>query len=215
MKLTPLQHTVIRLNKTLLSKDKEIVRWAVDKIRPRIAIRHTNGVTVCFSCGNTMVYTGKDRFARCCECGHTVEIMEDDYWLACKRMICCYFASLEVVEGIQVMRTFEVIFRYNAINRLKDYSVREICRHWITSDGRWVVTSLRRFIGRLMPCSKKMKLRKGDTESEDYLANNAIVIPDMTLLPELSQVLNSKRNLIKGNALSIIRNTLEPNYSII
>ena len=215
MKLTPLQQTVIRLNKTLPSNDTEIVRWAVDKTRPRIATRHRNGVTVCFSCGNTMVYTGKDRFARCCECGHTVEIIEDDDWLATKRMICYYFASLEVVEGLQVMRTYEVIFRYNAINRLKDYLVREICRHWITADGRWAVTSLRRFIGRLMPCSKKMKLRKGDTEIEDYLANNAIVIDNGNLLPELSMALGSKRKLIKGNALTIIRNTLEPDYSII
>ena len=215
MKPTPLQQTVIRLDKSLSPKGTEIGRWAVDNARPDIAVRQRNGVTVCFSCGNAMVYAGKDRFARCCGCGHIVEIIEDNDWLASKRMMLRYFASLEVAEGMQVMRTYEVVFRYNAINRLKDYSVREICRHWITSDGRWSVTSLRHFIGGLLPYSKKMKLRKRSTEIEDHLANKASVIPDMTLLPELSQKLGSTERLMPGNALATIRNILEPDYSII
>lgn len=215
MKLTPLQQTVTRLDKSLPSKGVEIGRWVVDNARPHIAVRHSNGVTVCFSCGNAMVYAGKDRFARCCECGCTVEIIEDNDWLASKRMMACYFASLEVVEGIQVMRTYEVVFRYNAINRLKDYSVREVCRHWITSDGRWAVTSLRRFIGGLFPYSKKMKLRKGSTEIEDHLANKAVLIPDMMLLSVLALKLGNTDILMPGNALSIIRNILESDYSII
>lgn len=215
MKQTPLQKIVTRLDKSLPSKGVEIGRWVVDNARPHIALRYINGVTVCFSCGNAMVYTGKDCFARCCECGRTVEIIEDNDWLASKRMMSCYFASLEVVEGIQVMRTYEVVIRYNAINRLKDYSVREVCRHWITSDGRWAVTSLRRFIGGLLPYSKKMKLRTGSTEIEDHLANKAVVVPDMTILTELSQKFGPKNRLIQGNALATIRNILEPDYSII
>lgn len=215
MKLTPLQQTVIRLDKTLPSKGVEIGRWAVDNARPRIAVRHNNGVTVCFSCDNAMVYAGKDRFARCCECGRTVEIVEENDWLATKRMMPRHFAVLEVVEGLQVMRTYEVVFRYNAINRLKDYSVREVCRHWITENGRWAVTSLRRFIGGLLPYPKKMKLHKGSTEIEDHLANKAVVIPDMRLLPVLAMKLGGSDMLMPGNVLSTIRNVLEPDYSII
>lgn len=162
-----------------------------------------------------MVYVGKDSFAKCCECGLTVEIIEENDWLESKCMMSRYFASLEVVEGIQVMRTFEVMFRYNAINRLKDYSVREICRHWITSDGRCVVTSLRRFTGWLMPCSKKMKLRRGLTEVEDQLANKATVLPDMTLIPKLAHDLESKNRILPGNVLATIRNILEPDFSIV
>lgn len=215
MRLTPLEQTVIRLDKSLSPMGIKVGRWVVDNARPEIAVRHRNGVTVCFYCGNAMVYAGKDRFAKCCECGRIVEIIEDNDWIASKRMMVRHFASLEVVEGIQVIRTYEVVFRYNAINRMKDYSVREICRHWITSDGRWAVTALRHFIGELMPWYRKMKLRKGATDIEDYLANKASVIPEMTLLSELSMKLSTPYKLMAGNALSTIRNILEPDYSII
>lgn len=215
MGLTPLQQTVTRLDKSLSSKGIEIGRWVVDNARPHMAVRHSNGVTVCFSCGNAMVYAGKDRFAKCCECGNIVEIIEEKDWLASKRMLARHFASLEVAEGIQVIRTYEVVFRYNALNRLKDYSVREICRHWITSDGRWAVTSLRHFIGGLMPWCHMMKLRKSSTEIEDHLANIASVIPEMTVIPELSMKIGNPNRLMPGNVLSTIRNILEPDYSII
>lgn len=215
MRLTPLQQAVTRLDKSLSPKGIEVGRWVVDNARPHIAVRHSNGVTVCFSCGNAMVYAGKDRFAKCCECGNIVEIIEENDWLASKRMLSRHFVSLEVVEGLQVIRTYEVVFRYNAINRLKDYSVRELCRHWITSDGRWAVTSLRHYVGGLMPWSRKMKLRKSSTEIEDHLANIASVIPEMTVIPELSMKIGNPNRLMPGNALSIIRNILEPDYSII
>lgn len=187
--MTPLQETVKRLDRSRPSKDREIELFVIDNGRPHIAIRQNNLVTVCFCCGNAMVYAGKDTSVKCVECGRTVEIIEEQDWLAAKRMVSRYFALLEVVEGIQLMRTFEVIFRYSAINRLKDASVREVCRHWVTSDGRCAVTSLRRFTGFLVPKAKSMKLRKGLTETEDHIANHAYVLPNMTLLPELSMKL--------------------------
>lgn len=215
MKLTPLQETVKRLDKTLVPREKEIARWVIDNARPHIAIRQNNLVTVCFCCGNTMVYAGKERHVKCVECGRTVEIIEEQDWLASKRMMSRYFASLEVVDGIQLMRSFEVILRYSAINRLKDASVHEVCRHWITSDGRCTVTSLRKFTGLLMPKPKSMKLRPGSTDTEDHIANHAVILPGVKLLPELMTKLATVERLMPGNALSSIRNLLEPDYSII
>lgn len=162
-----------------------------------------------------MVYAGKERYVKCCNCEHTVEIVDEEDWLASKRMMCRYVATLEVVEGIQLMRTYEIILRYSAINRLKNAGVREVCRHWIVSDGRCEVTSLRRLPRFLVPRSKWMKLRRGSTETEDHIANHAMVLPKMTLLPELRQKLGSVEKLIPGNALTIIRNLLEPDYSTI
>ena len=215
MKTTPLQETVKRLDRDLARKDPEIARWVIDHARPHIAIRQNNLVTVCFCCGNTMVYAGKERYVKCVECGRTVEIIEEQDWLASKRMMSRYFASLEVVEGIQVMRTFEVIFSYSAISRLKDALVREVCRHWITSDGRCAVTSLRKFTGLLMPKAKSMKLRRGLTETEDHIANHAVILPGVRLLPELKMKLATVERLMPGNALTNIRNLLEPDYSAI
>lgn len=215
MKLTPLQETVKRLDRTLVPKEKEIARWVIDNARPHIAIRQNNLVTVCFCCGNSMVYAGKDRYVKCVECGRTVEIIEEQDWLASKRMMSRYFASLEVVDGIQLMRSFEVILRYSAINRLKDASVREVCRHWITDDGRCAVTSLRKFTGLLMPKPKSMKLRPGSTDTEDHIANHAVILPGVKLLPELMTRLATVERLMPGNALSNIRKLLEPEYSII
>ena len=215
MKTTPLQETVKRLDRDLARKDPEISRWVIDHARPHIAIRQNNLVTVCFCCGNTMVYAGKERYVKCVECGRTVEIIEEQDWLESKRMMSRYFASLEVVDGIQLMRTYEVILRYSAINRLKDASAREICRHWITSDGRCVVTSLRKFTGFLMPKAKSMKLRRGLTETEDHIANHAVILPGVGLLPELKMKLATVERLVQGNALTNIRNLLEPDYSTI
>lgn len=215
MKMTPLQETVRRLDRTLAQKEKEVAVWVIDNARPHIAIRQNNMVTVCFCCGNTMVYAGKDRYVKCVDCGRTVEIIEEQDWLESKRMMSRYFASLEVVDGIQLMRTYEVILRYSAINRLKDASVREVCRHWITSDGRCVVTSLRKFTGFLIPKATSMKLRKGFTETEDHIANHAVILPGIKILPELKMKLTTVERLMPGNALTNIRNLLEPDYSII
>ena len=212
MKMTPLQETVKRLDRDLARKDPEIARWVIDHARPHIAIRQNKLVTVCFCCGNTMVYAGKERYVKCVECGRTMEIIDEQDWLASKRMMSRYFASLEVVEGIQVMRTFEVIFSYSAISRLKDALVREVCRHWITSDGRCVVTSLRKFTGFLMPKVKSMKLRRGLTETEDHIANHAVILPSVRLLPELKMKLATVESIMPGNALTNIRNLLEPDY---
>ena len=215
MKMTPLQETVRRLDRTLTQKDKEVAAWVIDNARPHIAIRQNNLVTVCFCCGNTMVYAGKDRYVKCLDCGRTVEIIEEQDWLESKRMMSRYFASLEVVDGIQLMRTYEVILRYSAINRLKDASAREVCRHWITSDGRCVVTSLRKFTGFLIPKATSMKLRKGFTETEDHIANHAVILPGIKILPELKMKLATVERLMPGNTLTNIRNLLEPDYSII
>lgn len=215
MKMTPLQETVKRLDRTLTQKDKEVAVWVIDNARPNIAIRQNNMVTVCFCCGNTMVYAGKDRYVKCVDCGRTVEIIEEQDWLESKRMMSRYFTSLEVVDGIQLVRTYEVILRYSAINRLKDASAREVCRHWITSDGRCAVTSLRKFTGFLIPKATSMKLRKGLTETEDHIANHAVILPGVKLLPELKMKLATVERLMPGNALTNIRNLLEPDYSTI
>lgn len=215
MKTIPLQETVKGLDSTLSSKDSEIARWVIDHARPHIAIRQNNLVTVCFCCGNTMVYAGKDKYVKCVDCGRTVEIIEEQDWLASKRMMSRYFASLEVVDGIQLMRTYEVILRYSAINRLKDASAREVCRHWLTSDGRCVVTSLRKFTGFMIPKAKSMKLRRGLTETEDHIANHAVILPGVKLLPELMSKLASVERIMPGNTLTNIRNLLESDYSTI
>ena len=180
-----------------------------------MAIRQSNKVTVYMCCGNSMVYSGNERFVKCCECGRTVEIIEEEAWLSSKRSVQKYFATVDVVEGIQLMRTYDVVLRYSAINRLKDVSVHELCRHWITADGRCEVTSKRHFMGTFIPLFKSMKLRLKSTDVEDYLANHAVVLPEIRLLPELSLKLVSSDRLVPGNALATIRNLLEPDYSII
>ncbi len=213
MRLTPLQENVKRLDRTLPSENKKVAQWVIDNARPHIAIRRNNTVTVCFCCGNAMMYAGTSRYAKCLECGRTVEIVEEQDWLESKRMVSRHFATLEVVDGIQLMRTYEVVLRYSALNRLKDTIAREVCRHWIAPDGRCEVTSIRRYTGFLLPTSKSMKLRRGNTEIEDHLANRAFVLPDMIILTKLSQKITSKDKLIHSNALATIRNLLEPDYT--
>lgn len=213
MKLPPFQKTVLHLNKSLPTKEEDIGRWLIDHGRPHFAVRHNDLVTVCFCCGNTIVHYSNDRYVRCENCGRAVEIIEEQDWLASKRMISRYFATLYVIEGIQLMRTFNVTLSYSTINRLKSASVLEICCHRITPDGRCAVTSRRRFTSILMPKGKAMKLRKDSTDAEDLTANHAYIRPYMKLLPELAMKLALTNKIMLGNALSTIRNLLEPDCS--
>lgn len=66
-----------------------------------------------------------------------------------------------------------------------------------------------------MPKAKSMKLRRGLTETEDSIANHAVILPSVKLLPELMSKLASVERLMQGNALTNIRNLLESDYSII
>ena len=112
MRLTPLQENVKRLDRALSSESKKVTQWVIDNARPQIAIRRNDTVTVCFCCGNSMMYAGSARYATCLECGSTVEIVEEQDWLESKRMVSRHFATLEVVEGIQLIRSYEVVLRY-------------------------------------------------------------------------------------------------------
>ena len=215
MGLTPLQEKVKCIDRSLPSRTKEVENWVIDHARPQIALRQNNLVTVCMCCGNTMVHSGSDRYVKCVECGRTVEIVEEQKWLAAKRMASRYFAFLEAINDIQVMRTFEVVLQYSAINRLKNSFVREVCRHWITDDGRCVVTSPRRFTASFFPATRRMKLRTGSTETEDHMANHAYILPGFTLIPKLLMKLATTDVLIPGNALTNIRNLLEQDYSTV
>ena len=87
MRLTPLQENMKRLDRTLPSENKKVAQWVIDNARPHIAIRQNNMVTVCFCCGNAMMYAGSTRYAKCLECGCTVEIIEEQDWLESKRMV--------------------------------------------------------------------------------------------------------------------------------
>lgn len=58
-----------------------------------------------------------------------------------------------------------------------------------------------------------MVLRNSSTDNEDYIANHAIVFPNMTLLSELDGKLDMYEKLIQGNILATIKKILKPNNS--
>lgn len=60
---------------------------------------------------------------------------------------------------------------------------------------------------------RSMVLRSSSTDNEDYIANHAIVLPEMTLLSELDGKLGMYEKLIQGNILATIKNILKPNNS--
>lgn len=214
MKLTLLQQKIIGLDKSLDSKNKEIEQWIITNTRPDIAVRKKNLVTVCLCCGNRMVFSGNEKFVRCCDCGRIVELVEENDWLLCNRTQADYCATLEVIEDLQVMRTYEIVQEYSANNSLKSTFVREICRHWITSDGHCEVTSVRRFTEIFLPNFNSMRLRKKSTYIEDEYGNNAYILPDIILIPELKSKLDASCIIGRRNMLSKIRRQLEMCHSL-
>ena len=104
-------------------------------------------------------------------------------------------STLGVIDGLQVQRTFEIRCRYFMKDRKREYSIRELCRHWLSPDGSIAITALPRLMGQFMdsfPFNGKIELRGSSQMVYDYIADNAEVYPEYQLIPLLSHSLTLK-----------------------
>ena len=143
-------------------------------------------------CGNAMVYAGNARNVKCLECERTLKFIEADTWKSIKGTLKGLFSTLGVIDGLQVQRTFEIRFRYFMKDRKREYSIRELCRHWLSPDGSIAITALPRLMGQFIdsfPFNGKIELRGSSQMVYDYIADNAEVYPEYQLIPLLSHSL--------------------------
>lgn len=189
---TPYQKRIVELNRTVEALPENIIGWAKENAIFHPAVRRKNNVTVCPMCGNAMVYTGNARTVKCLECERTLQIIEADIWKSIKGTLKGWFSTLGVIDGLQVQRTFEIRCRYFMKDRKREYSIRELCRHWLSPNGSLAITALPRLMGQFMdsfPFNGKIELRGSSQMVYDYIADNAEINPDYQLIPPLSDSL--------------------------
>ena len=188
---TPYQKRIVELNKTVRPLPEEVIVWAKEYALHHPAVRRKNNVTVCAICGNAMVYSGTERNVKCLECGRHVQIIESETWKAIKGNIKGWFSTLEVIDGIQLQRTFEIRCRYYLDGRDHQYYIRELSRHWLSPQGEFAITALPRMMGQFLDCFPlvgKIELRGTSQMVYDYIVDNSELYPDLQLIPPLSEL---------------------------
>lgn len=189
---TTYQKRIVKLNKSVEALSENIIEWAKESAITHSVVRRKNNVTVCPMCGNAMVYAGNARKVKCLECERTLQVIEADTWKSIKGTLKGWFSTLGVIDGLQVQRTFEIRCRYFMKDRKREYSIRELCRHWLSPDGSIAITALPRLMGQFMdsfPFNGKIELRGSSQMVYDYIADNAEVYPEYQLIPLLSHSL--------------------------
>ena len=176
-----LSKRIVELNKTIKPIPEDVIEWANEYALHHPAVRRKSNVTVCAMCGNAMVYSGSERNVKCMECGRYVRIIESEMWKAIKGNIRGWFSTLGVIDGIQLQRTFEIRCRYYLDGRNHQYYVRELSRHWLSPQGKLVITALPRMMGQFLDCFPlvgKIELLGTSQMVYDYIADNSELYPD-------------------------------------
>ena len=138
-----------------------------------------------------MVYSGTERNVKCLECGRYVQIIESETWKAIKGIIKGWFSTLNVIDGIQLQRSFQIRCRYYLDGRDHQHYIRELSRHWLSPQGKLAITALPRMMGQFLDCFPlvgKIELRGTSQMVYDYIADNSELYPDLQLIPPLSEL---------------------------
>lgn len=196
------QKRIVQLNKSIKPLSEDVTAWAKEHALLHPAVRLKNNATVCSMCGNAMVYSGTERYVRCLECGRHVQIIEAKTWESMNHTIKSWFSVLEVVEDIQLQRTFEIKCRYNLKNCTQDYAFCELCRHWLSHKDEIAITAVPHIMGQFvtgLPVVSSIKLRESSHMVYDYIADNSVVYPKSELIDILSDSMPLEDIILKDS----------------
>lgn len=117
--------------------------WAIRTQIDHIAFRTSGYKCTCGDCGHRFHYEGKGKNIKCPNCGRVVSITDTN-----KRIFSpsVYFNTTEVVDEMQVLRTFRLNATYRK-GSVSDFEVIEVCRLWLNAKGQTAVTSRKRSLG--------------------------------------------------------------------
>ncbi len=203
---TPYQKKIVKLNEDIPSIPEVIVAWAKENALNHPAVRRRSNITTCSMCGNTMVYAGENRNVVCLECGRKLQVVESETWKSIRGLIKGWFSILTVVDGIQLQRTFEIRCRYFLDKRPHSYFIRELSRHWLSPQGDLAITALPRMMGQFLDCFPlvgRIELRGSSQMVYDYIADNATLYPDISLIPSLDSIIDTDLLLSKGTQTAL------------
>lgn len=201
------QKRIVELDKTIKPLGDEVIAWAKEYALRHPAVRQKNNATVCSMCGNNMIYSGMERNVRCLECGRHVQIIEEKTWDSIRGTLKNWFSVMEVIDGIQLQRTFEIKCKYNLKSCNHDYTVRELSRHWLSPEGEIAVTAVPHIMGQFItdfPVISSIKLRESSRMVYDHIADNSVVYPKSKFIDILAKSLPLE-NIILKDSQTVLR----------
>lgn len=173
---------IISLNKKVKPIRRRPEKWALKNCFRHPAFRNKSGIAVCGYCGKTLRPDSVGIVSYCPHCHSMVEILDNK-----KRTYnsATYFSTIEIIEDVQVLRTFHLKVNYRKGEPLS-HLTREVCRNWIDGKGNTSITGLRRTIGYYLDSfnwNSKIELRQYSDVFNHII--DTFVYPQFDLIPEL------------------------------
>lgn len=183
------ERLVAASNVKLAAIPHKAVDWAIKNLIDHTVFRTSGHKCTCGDCGKPFDYKGKGKYVCCPNCGGRLKVTDT---LKRKLETAVYFSVLQVVDGLQVQRTFllKVTFQKGKAIRTEH---DEVFRLWLNAKGKFAVTARMRTTGYYLDSfswSSDIELRQF-TEVHWTLANREIY-PHYSTIPEL------RRNGLKG-----------------
>lgn len=183
------ERLVAASNEKLTAIPHKAVDWAIKNLIDHTVFRTSGHKCTCGDCGRPFDYKGKGKYVCCPNCGGRLKVTDT---LKRKLETAVYFSVLQVVDGLQVQRTFllKVTFQKGKAIRTEH---DEVFRLWLNAKGKFAVTARMRTTGYYLDSfswSSDIELRQF-TEVHWTLANREIY-PHYSTIPEL------RRNGLKG-----------------
>lgn len=187
---TKFDKSVAASNGRLTPISPKAVDWAVKHLISHPAFRVPSGLTTCGDCGHKFRHKGKGVSVKCPQCGSRLHIKNT---LNRTSKESTYFATLDMVDGLQVERVFLLTVEFKKGYPLKsDYD--EVCRLWLNANRQTALTSRKRTLGYYRDCfdwGSKIELRA--MSDVHHIIANTWTYPKYKTIPEL------RRNGLKGS----------------
>lgn len=133
---TKLQVRVFALSEELPELHADQEKWAFKYCLNHEAYR-TKTKTACLDCGHVWAGEQKVKICICPGCGERLKISDTRKKITAQKV---YFAILDVVDGFQVNRFFD-IRTYHKAGKKGDFNIREVVQQWIQPEGRDTVVA--------------------------------------------------------------------------
>lgn len=187
------QETLVKLSANLPKITDEQKEWGYKKCLDFYAL-YLNKKLHCTECGHSWKDEKPKGKIACPSCGKSLELLED---YRSPQRIVEYFVIIDVVDGIQLVRTISVV-KILKDRKVSSLDAREVMQHWINPDGDVTLMSLNvqgiSLYFDVWIYNSTMEIRGIYSNKAKYRSeiNPKVIYPNKKILPIL------KRNGFKG-----------------
>lgn len=199
---TRFQYIVASANERMLPITQKQTEWAIRKATPHFSFRTKRKDNVCSDCGKSFAYDGAAQKVRCPHCGSFLSVVDSRIR---KNSHKTFVSTLEVFEGIQVQRVFQInSFYIKGETSIHEFT--EVMRIWHDGCGQRAITARTRSMFSHWADSFSLKseiLLRAENESHNIIADT-LVAPNAMILPVFLKMGIDKRIIHKFNPDSLL-----------